>query len=498
MLEYVGAGDIKNISRTHKVFLFGAGQKLEKFMKRYKDYKLEEIVEFIVDNSKEKWDTTININEKNIQIISLDKMLNYVDASAVIILMVGDAILPEIVEQLHACERLNKVPIYATKYCYYSEIEAYTKMCDKEALQDTIVANGEGDTHENALALFEYLEEHKLIGKYKWVWLCTHPEKYKSNDYVKYVKRDVASGAPTLEEVKENIYAMHTSKYIFYENIFLFKTRPEQIAVYLKHGTFMLKNVKGKIDIPEEVLGAICTSHSYADLASEQESIAKEKLIFCGSPRLDFLYKEKNVLKTLQCYEEEVKYILWLPTLRQTVLGRNDVGQIAPFGIPIVQAECDFEKLDKALEDSCMKLVIKPHPHQDLSVYKIGEYTNIIFIPQAKLDEYEFPIHSLMRECDALISDYSSIAFDYMLLDRPIAYTVDDMEDYKVGFSVPDPLYFMPGEKLKCLDDMCTYMEHVCDNIDVYCDERRKIRDYVHEFQGTDNSENFFNIMKMI
>ena len=40
-------------------------------------------------------------------------------------------------------------------------------------------------------------------------------------------------------------------------------------------------------------------------------------------------------------------------------------------------------------------------------------------------------VYALLRNADALITDYSSAYFDYMLLNRPIAFTVEDIEEYR-------------------------------------------------------------------
>ena len=57
--------------------------------------------------------------------------------------------------------------------------------------------------------------------------------------------------------------------------------------------------------------------------------------------------------------------------------------------------------------------------------------------------------------CSALITDYSSVAFDFMLLDRPILYYVPDLDQYRsqrgLYFS-PDEM--MPGPHLKTADEL--------------------------------------------
>ncbi len=493
----IGAGDLKRLAQTRKIIVFGVGKIFDKTLKRFSQYHLEKDIEYLVDNDPQIWDSEKIINKKHIKVYSPDYMRKHINRKCILVIMVRQ--YSEIVKQLSEYKELKHIVVYKYPIVYYLKEKRYKQKYIKMPLSNSIISNGEGDNHENALALFEYFRDNGLLGKYKWIWICSHPKGKNSNIYVQYIPRNIYENAPSLKDIYNYERVLYTSKYIFYENLFLYKKRKEQIAIYLKHGTFMLKNVKGKISIPEEVDGAICTSHNYAALAAEQENINISKLIFCGSPRLDFLYKEKQVLETFDLYEKGEKYILWLPTLRQTVgLERNDVNTVAPFGVPLINEEAEFDQMDRKLKGLSVKLIIKPHPHQDLSVYKMGKYRNILFISQSQLDKYEFPIHSLMRECDALVSDYSSIAFDFMLLDRPIAYTIDDMDDYKIGFSVEDPLYYMPGEKLSTVDDMLVFFEHVAAGEDLFVSERRNIRDYVHEYQDDKNCERFLKIMKII
>ena len=55
----------------------------------------------------------------------------------------------------------------------------------------------------------------------------------------------------------------------------------------------------------------------------------------------------------------------------------------------------------------------------------------------------------MLGSSDALITDYSSVYFDYLLLDKPIGFTVDDMELYikDRGFIFNNPEEYMPGKR---------------------------------------------------
>ncbi len=497
MLNQVGISDLRDVSKERMLYIFGAGRIMQGVLKSYARFGLEVSVRGIIDNNESLWDTSVQVNDTTLKICSLQQALEKIcEKPAAIAVFVKDN--ETIEKQLQDNCAGRDIMLYSYPTCICINEEKWKQKYSKADLENRIVMQGEGDSRENALAIFEYLKEHNLFGKYKVAWICNHPEQFKSDENVEFIKRDLMLKDPTPKEVEQYIKVLYTSRYLFYENMLIYKIRDDQISAYLKHGTFPLKNVKGILKIAEDVDKVICTSENYAEHAVDmEEGSTMENLLICGSPRLDFLYKEKHVMKTLDKYTPDKKYIIWLPTLRQTV-GRNDMAKISPLGIPLIKSHEEFSRIDNALGKMNCKLVIKPHPHQDLSVYKIDDYENIIFIPQSDLDAHDFTIHSLMRECDGLISDYSSIAFDYMLLDRPIAYTVDDMDEYKIGFSVPDPFHFMPGEKLENVDNMISFVEHVIDRKDLFKEERHEIRDYIHKYQDDKNSERFLNMMGMI
>ena len=67
-----------------------------------------------------------------------------------------------------------------------------------------------------------------------------------------------------------------------------------------------------------------------------------------------------------------------------------------------------------------------------------------------------------------MITDYSSMVFDYMLLDRPVAWVLEDMEHYKVPFLMDNPLDFMPGNHIYTMADLYAFLEQVSEGEDPY------------------------------
>ena len=66
-------------------------------------------------------------------------------------------------------------------------------------------------------------------------------------------------------------------------------------------------------------------------------------------------------------------------------------------------------------------LIIKKHPLQSGWSLDEGTYTNIRYVTEEMLQKSGIQLYELVGLMDGLISDYSSIAVDYMLLDRPLA-----------------------------------------------------------------------------
>jgi CDP-glycerol glycerophosphotransferase (TagB/SpsB family) len=90
----------------------------------------------------------------------------------------------------------------------------------------------------------------------------------------------------------------------------------------------------------------------------------------------------------------------------------------------LADASFSFEELDARLADSGRLLVFKAHPNFGDLVPRDRVWSNIVVLdPQIDLNE-------VLPLCDVLVTDYSSVAFDYLLLDRPIVYFLPDHDRY--------------------------------------------------------------------
>ena len=155
-----------------------------------------------------------------------------------------------------------------------------------------------------------------------------------------------------------------------------------------------------------------------------------------GVPRTDFYFKAAYAEASRQLLLEKFpeigdrKIVLYAPTFRGEHMGvaRHD-------GV------LDYDALAGALDGSCA-LLLKPHPHA-LKRLPLPPPEPCPFVFNAA----DVPIETLLCAADLLISDYSSLIFEYSLLGRPMLFYPYDLEAYDRERSFFSPyLRFVPGD----------------------------------------------------
>ncbi|WP_296882425.1 CDP-glycerol glycerophosphotransferase family protein [uncultured Methanobrevibacter sp.] len=137
------------------------------------------------------------------------------------------------------------------------------------------------------------------------------------------------------------------------------------------------------------------------------------------------------------------------------------------------------QELNNIFEKYGYKLIFKPHPRLNDVITESGE---------KYLDFFEFGEHieiaddetynSLLNSCDLMITDYSSIAFDFAYLDKPILYyQPNDDIPHEIGYFKIDEMGF--GDVVYELDDLIGKIE---ENIKDNCKNKSKYTDRINNF----------------
>ena len=180
--------------------------------------------------------------------------------------------------------------------------------------------------------------------------------------------------------------------------------------------------------------------------------------------------------------------ILWMPTYRHASSERlNEETLNNEFNIPILDDKERLLAFNNFCRDNHVLVVIKKHYLQ--IPYDFGEnvLTNIVYLENQDLEDNGLHLYEFINCSDALISDYSSVAIDYLLLNRPIGFTLDDYDAYTEsrGWVFEDPLEYMPGEHIYNVQQFEQFVLDVKNGKDDYENQRKAILAKTHNV--TDN-----------
>lgn len=328
---------------------------------------------------------------------------------------------------------------------------------------------------DNVKSLYDYLIENKYNTKYEII--CSASD-YKLFRYcnLKNVK---------FESNIRGVFTFFRAGFVFYS----FGKLPiipgnNQIAFQLWHGCpykapdeSMFKGHSWERQYYTHVLSS---SKHFIPIWSYLFSIPEKKVVVTGLPRNDALFKKYPKYD----FGEYRKIILWAPTFRASkVLGYTNVSDEKNI-VPVLK-EDEFGLVDKYLAEKGVKIVVKLHPMQNLDAYHLINNDYFKLMSHQEFVRSGIDLYKLMTQCDALITDYSSIFYDFLLLDRPMAFTEDDLDDYsdKRGFVVDDPQFYKAGMRVKSILDLYRFIDSVADGIDNYKEERDRVNALVNDYK---------------
>lgn len=260
--------------------------------------------------------------------------------------------------------------------------------------------------------LFEQIKKREEFQDFEFIWAFNDPNKFKDIDGARIV----------------NINSVSYLKELFSSQVWISNASIEKLVPYKPKGIFYLNTWHG---VPLKKIGAdekqaspliknwykkvqfdlLVACSDYDETIFKHIFPNHNKIIKSGLPRnFELFYSTEKVklvkeefLKTYQL-DSTKRLILYAPTFRET--GSDEVNEILVGNILPKEA------------DNCY-LLVRTHYFEKLNTV----YQNVI-------DVSEYDLTKLMNLSDCLITDYSSLMFDYALLRKPIYLYCYDYDNY--------------------------------------------------------------------
>ncbi len=339
------------------------------------------------------------------------------------------------------------------------------------------------DITDNSYGVFRYIFNQKYAKQI--IWLISDISKI--DQYTEQLKVDMSLTEQDFRKIlfiKKNsfngFYKYLRSKYVFFTHGMYptYSIPKNHILINLWHG--MPLKLIGRLDdenkgIPES-LYVIATSEFFQTFMSKAFDHTIENTLISGQPRYDLMFLENNALSRLGIDRSKyTKVFLWTPTYRQSIIGDIRTDGNVTNELPVINQ--DINELNDVLKKLNSYMIIKLHPMDILTRNKFEHYSNLAFLKNSDLEKKYCQLYSLLGEVDVLLTDFSSIYIDYLLLDRPIGFVMDDFDKYENsrGFVMEHPKNYMPGQFISQKEDLFYFLKQCTKDVDNYQLQRKRV-----------------------
>lgn len=223
-----------------------------------------------------------------------------------------------------------------------------------------------------------------------------------------------------------------------------------------------------------------------------------------GAPRNDALF-DSNGRGTLERLLEAdfagKRMVFYMPTFRKVFFNENrnegNKHWDNVFGFDTFEPD----GFDQYLRDRRMTLVVKLHPvEESLVLPHIRELKErgIHVLTSSHLQRHGVELYETLNAADALITDYSSVYFDFLLLDRPLLFAPVDLDVYqqKRGFLLNPYTFWTPGPKVTAQEELQRELDRCFADDAYYRAERMLIKQFVHQYDDGEASRRVWSMIE--
>lgn len=347
----------------------------------------------------------------------------------------------------------------------------------------------------NANALYQYL-------------------KYKTTDKDDLVLIDLGSINKNIIKYFRYLFELSKSQIII-TTTGCYRIHKNQILIQLMHGVAIksiglmdktLSQKKKKI-VQHHFSNydlIISTSSFYNVITNSCIGADISKYYITGLPRNDFLLKNNTLNRIEKITNFDLrgkKIIFYVPTFR---VGYDDriegiIKNHNIFGFN----KFDYNKFYKFLGNNDIVFFMKLHPYEEKIFKKNIKKNNSdrFFLIESKiLMEKKIDLYEILGGADLLITDYSSVYSDFLILQRPIVFINNDIDIYekKRGILLKPYGFWTPGPKVKNQIELQKEITKCFNSDKYYAKEREVINNIINKYKDNRSCERIYNIMKKL
>ncbi len=224
--------------------------------------------------------------------------------------------------------------------------------------------------------------------------------------------------------------------------------------------------------------------------------IQANKIFVTGQPRTDSLFQPKAKEKLSRIINKNIKastkILIYLPTFREGFM-QSEEGLTIKSNL-FRSTSFDIQSFNKFLERNNLLLIAKLHPFEENLYPDIDTtQTNIKILTSKNLQNSLLDLYDVLGAAEILITDYSSVYIDFLLLEKPIIFFTPDFEIYneKRGFMLEPFSEWIPGPQAFNQKGLETHISSsLCNHLTgENRDKQKRLQSIFHGF--TDSASSF-------
>ena len=338
------------------------------------------------------------------------------------------------------------------------------------------------DYSDNSWAVYEYMKASSLFKKYRFIWIKDKRDSHRKGVRGVYFKSKFAR------------FFLKRSVAIIYSNKIISKSSEHQISVFLCHGS-KAKKTRGVYEAPKDLDYILVQADIFKDAIKYEYNLSdKTEMVTLGYPRNDDLLSDNKIDFRSVIGENYDKLIVWYPTFRQH---KNVDINVSNITLPIIHDEKSAELLNECAKENDVLILLKPHFAQNTEFIQKRQFSNLRIINDEFLMKRKIRSYQLLAASDALLTDYSSVYYDYLLKDAPIGLVWEDYDEYKKkqGFAMNPDMVYGGGEKIYSVEDFCAFIRRIANNEDILSVERNAIKELTNVYHDSNSAERVSNFI---
>lgn len=367
----------------------------------------------------------------------------------------------------HLCGKINNIVSACIRFCI-ATVAQYLPI-----KKNTIIFASYPDFSDNSWAVYKYLKENRSDLELYWIMKGNRKPKEVTDKEI--LKTNLKNYIFFYWTICRAGFIMGTHK--CYGDRF---NRRGKTIINLNHGGCPIKGEKRNLTVrrygKKTYDYALCRGTDAIFPSSNWLCCDPKIVLPLGMARDDIFCRNIGPGNKNPFYNgHSSKLIVWMPTFRKSINPDFSENRSATStGLPLMQTNEDVFALDRFLKLIDIQLIIKIHPLQEDNELFKEQFTNISIITNRDLDKINRQTYEVIGYSDALITDYSSVYFDYLITEKPVAFILDDYEQYKEdrGFVFDDPKEIMAGKHIYNLNQLKDFLTDIKNESDSFKEKR--------------------------